>query len=57
MKKVENKQVNSFVILVITQGLRENFGYVVKINELGFEIFILISTFAALLEEDFKIYI
>lgn len=28
-----------------------------KINDLGFELFILISTFAALLEEDFKIYI
>ena len=28
-----------------------------KINDLGFEFFILISTFAALLKEDFKIYI
>ena len=35
------------------QHLKKNIDYVVKINDLGFEIFILISTFAALLKEDF----
>lgn len=39
--------------MCIIHRLKKNMGYDLKINDLGFELLILIFTFAALLEEDY----